>query len=102
MIEYTGEYNDKSNRSYKSYVDFVDPYLINIFQLLDIAYNKTFHGINFSNNNYSMTKEFYNRKMKVGNKCYIPREILIDFICETIENLNKRHENTDTISKLFE
>ena len=85
MIEYTGEYNDKSNRSYKSYVDFVDPYLINIFQLLDIAYNKTFHGINLSKHNYCMKKEFYNRKMNVGNKFHISRKILVNFICETIE-----------------
>ena len=85
MIEYTSEYNNKSNISFKFYVDFVDPYLINIFQLPDIAYNKTFHSINFSNNNYCMTKEFCNRKMNVGNKFHIKRKILIDFICEIIE-----------------
>lgn len=66
-------------------MDFVDPYLINIFQLPDIAYNKTFHSINFSKNNYCMTKEFCNRKMNIGNKFHISRKILIDFICEIIE-----------------
>ena len=102
MIEYVSKRNKDSNNSHRFYVGLVKRCLTTIYQPQGIMYNKPFKTLIRPKKNSYVTNEILNNNMTVGDKCCISKDILLEFVCKIIDNLNKIFEAIEVISKSFE
>ena len=65
-------------------------------------YNKPFKALIRTKYNESISKELIKGNLNVGDKYKVSRDDLINFICQTIDELNETYKQTRQISNSFE
>ena len=65
-------------------------------------YNKPFKALIRTKYNESISKELIKGNLNVGDKYKVSRDDLINFICQTIDELNEKYKQTRQIYNSFE
>ena len=95
-------WNDNPDRICTFVIEFVDPCLTSTYQPPDAMYNKPFKALIRTKYNESISKELIKGNLNVGDKYKVSRDDLINFICQTIDELNEKYKQTRQISNSFE
>ena len=102
IINYVKFWNDNPNNTCTFDIDFVNPYLTSIYQPPDVMYNKPFKALIQTKYNESISTELINGNLNIGDKYQVPRDDLINFIFQTIDELNQKYHQLKQIFKSFE
>ena len=86
-------WNDNPDRRCTFVIEFVDPCLTSVYQPPDVMYNIPFEALIRTKYNESISKELIKGNLNVGDKYKVSRDDLINFICQTIDELNEKYKN---------
>lgn len=67
VIDWVNKWNGDTKNSCNCVVEFVDPSLTSVYQLLDVIYNKPFKVLIRKKYNDYLTSELINKNMTVGD-----------------------------------
>ena len=95
-------WNDNPDWRFTFVIEFVDPYLTSVYQPPDVMYNKPFKVLIRTKYNESISIELIKCNLNIGDKYKVSRDDLINFICQTIDELNEKYKQTRQISNSFE
>ena len=79
--------------------EFVDPCLTIVYQPPDVMYNKPFKALLRTKSNESISIELIKCNLNIGDKYKVSRDNLINFICQTIDELNEEYHQSKQILK---
>ena len=82
--------------------EFVDPCLTIVYQPPDVMYNRPFEALIRTKYNESISIELIKCNLNIGDKYKVSRDNLINFICQTIDELNEEYHQSKQILKQFE
>ena len=102
LMKFINKWNDTPSNKVQFVVEFIDASLTSVYQPPDILFNKPFKQLLKQKYNKFVSVMCEEGKIKAGSKFVISRDILIDFICNSFDNLNERFREDLTISKCFE
>ena len=100
--EFVKNWNDNPDRTCTFVIDFVDPCLTSVYQPPDVMYNKPFKALIRTKYNESISTELNKGNLNIGDKYKVSRDDLIDFICQTIDELNEKYKKTKQRYHSFE
>ena len=95
-------WNDNPDNTRTFVIEFVDPCLTSVYQSTDVMYNKLFKAFIRTKYNESISTELIKGNFNIGDKYKVSRDDLINFICQTIDELNKKYYQWKQIFKSFE
>ena len=82
-------WNDNPDRTCIFVIEFVDPCLTSVYQPPDGMYNKPVKALIRTKSNESISIELIKGNLNIGDKYKVSRDDLINFICQTIDKLNR-------------
>jgi hypothetical protein len=91
------EFVERCNADKRIVIELVDEGLTPIIQVPDVAVNKVFKAV---------VKERYHKyqstlPVNIGQKVSVPRETLVDFVLDAIQEINERNDDTPFIMNTF-
>ena len=95
-------WNDNPDNTCTFVIEFVDPCLTSVYQPHDVMYNKPFKALIRTKYNESILTELIKGNINFGDKYKVSRDDLINFICQTIDELNEKYHQSKQIFKWFE
>ena len=94
-------WNDNPDNTCTFVIEFVDPSLTSVYQPPDIMYNKPFKALIQTKYNESISTELIKGNLNIGDKYKVSRDDLINFICQTIDELNEKyHQSKKYLNRL--
>ena len=100
--DYVKCWKDNPDNTCTFCINFFDLCLTSVYQPPDAMYNKPFKVLVWIKYIESISTELTNGNLNIGDKCKVSRDDLINFLCQTIDELNEKYHQSKQIFKSFE
>ena len=99
--DYVNRWYDNPDNTCTIVIEFVDPYLASVYQPPDDIYNKPYKALIRTKYNESISTELIKGNLNIEDKYKISRDDLINFMCQTIDELIEKYHQSKQICKSF-